>query len=248
MEAKDPSPTPRRPAVLALVRHAESQRNLLKRGNTFFVDDESRRDVRGVADPDVELTQEGRRQALETGRALRARFGGFDCVYHSGYRRTRETAELLLAAWTQEERRAVAVRHDLFIRERDAGYAFEMTTEEAERAFPWLSSYWRTAGTFFGQPPGGESLARVCERVHLFLDVLFRERAGQRVLVVSHAATLCAFRFLLERWTYEETTAHLHSEVSPNCGVTTYAFDPTPRRLVLQRLNEVLWSAPNLTV
>ncbi len=243
MEAKDPSPTPRHLALLVLVRHAESERNLLKGNQTFFADDQSRRDLRGIADPAVELTLEGRRQAVETGRALRAQFGSFDCVYHSGYRRTRETAELLLGAWAPEERRAIALQHDLFIRERDAGYAFEMTAEESERAFPWLAAYWRTAGSFFGQPPGGESLARVCERVHLFLDMIYRQRAGQRVLVVSHAATLGAFRFILERWTYEEATARLPADLSPNCGVTTYAFDPTRRCLALQRLNEVFWSA-----
>ena len=49
------------------------------------------------------------------------RFGAFDYVYHSGYRRTQETAEHLLAAYPQAERDAMRMRHHLFLRERDAG-------------------------------------------------------------------------------------------------------------------------------
>jgi probable phosphoglycerate mutase len=238
-------PTPKRPSLLALMRHGESQRNIAKGDRTYFPDSESRRSVRGIADPDVELTAEGRRQALLTGRGLRARFGSFDAVIHSGYRRTRETAQLLLQAWPPEELRGVEVRHDLFIRERDAGYAFEMTAEEAQRAFPWLAEYWRTTGSFFARPPGGESLAQVCERVYLFLDRLYRDRAGQRILVISHAATLRAFRFLLERWTYEEAAERFQAELSPNCGVTVYAFDAGAGELVLQELHSMYWaSAP----
>jgi len=233
-----------RPALLVLVRHAESERNVAKKGNAFFTDDEARRQVRGVADPDIALTDEGRRQARATGRALKAQLGGFDWVYHSGYRRTRETAEHLLEAWPEEERALIKVRPSLFIRERDAGYAYDMTTDEARAAFPWLQDYWQTTGSFLARPPGGESLAQVCERVYLFLNMLFRDRRGKRILVVSHAATLRAFRFLLERWTYEEAAERFHRETAPNCSVTTYTFDPLARRLVLGELNAVHWPAP----
>lgn len=37
-------------------------------------------------------------------------FGTFDYVYHSGYRRTQETAEHLLAAYTEEERKSMLRR------------------------------------------------------------------------------------------------------------------------------------------
>ena len=35
-----------RPSLLVLVRHAESARNVAKKGNRFFLDDESRRPYR----------------------------------------------------------------------------------------------------------------------------------------------------------------------------------------------------------
>ena len=87
-----------RPACLVLVRHAQSARNVAKKGNMFFLDDEMRKAVQGIADHHVPITDEGRPQAEVTGQALRAEFGAFDYVYHSGYRRTQETAEHLLAA------------------------------------------------------------------------------------------------------------------------------------------------------
>jgi hypothetical protein len=65
-----------------------------------------------------------------------------------------------------------------------------MTDAEASAAFPWLQDYWSTFGPFFARPPGGESLAQVCERVYAFLQKVARTMAGKRVLVVSHAGTM----------------------------------------------------------
>lgn len=231
-----------RPSLLVLVRHAESARNVAKKGNTFFLDDESRKAVQGIADHHVPITDEGRRQAELTGRALRADVGTFDFVYHSGYRRTQETAEHLLAAYTPGEREAMHVRHHLFLRERDAGWTYDMTTAEAEAAFPWLQGYWDTFGRFFARPPGGESLAEVAERVYLFLGMLFRDRPGKRILVVSHGGTLRVFRYLLERWTHDEFLERWESEPVANCAVTTYAYEAQAARLVLRGLNRIYWS------
>ena len=47
-----------RPSLLVLVRHAESARNVAKKGSRFFLDDESRKAVRGVADHHVPITDE----------------------------------------------------------------------------------------------------------------------------------------------------------------------------------------------
>src|SRR5262249_12315217 len=120
-----------RPSLLVLVRHGQSARNVAKKGNVFFVDDEARQSVRGTPDHKTPLTEDGQRQAERTGEALRARFGVFDYVYHSGYARTRETAEGILRAYPEGERRPIQVRSSPFIRERDSGYAYDMTTAEA---------------------------------------------------------------------------------------------------------------------
>src|SRR5687767_989135 len=148
-----------RPALLVLVRHAESARNQAKKGSVYFADDAARQVVRGTPDHLIELTEDGHKQALQTGVGIRERFGVFDYVYTSGYARTEQTAEGILAAYSEPERELMKVRMNLFIRERDPGFAYDMTRDEAETAFPWLHEYWQTFGGFMARPPGGESLA-----------------------------------------------------------------------------------------
>jgi len=230
-----------RPALLVLVRHGQSQRNVVKKRNHFYLDDESRKSVKGIPDHLIPLTEEGRRQASVTGQGLRETFGRFDYVFHSGYTRTIETAEHLLAAYPDEERARMIVKHHLFIRERDGGHTYDMTDAEAAAAFPWLQDYWSTFGPFFSRPPGGESLAQVCERVYAFLQKVARTMAGKRVLVVSHAGTLYCLRYVLEGWTYEEADRRFTTEPMPNCAVTSYRFDEGARRLELCDAAQVFW-------
>jgi broad specificity phosphatase PhoE len=229
------------PALLVFVRHAESARNVAKKGSVFFADDESRSAVRGIADYKVPLTDTGRRQAEATGRALRERFGRFDAVVHSGYRRTVETTLGILAAYDEGERAAMPMRHDVFVRERDAGHAFDMTTAQAAAAFPWLDDYWQSTGPFFARPPGGESVADVCERVERFLTALGDTHAGQRVLVVTHGVTLRAFRYLLEGWDYDTVALHLREHTPRNASVTVYEAEAGEGRLRLREFDTVYW-------
>src|SRR5829696_313064 len=108
-----------RPALLVIVRHAESARNQAKKGSVYFADDAARRVGRGTPDHLVELTADGHKQAAQTGLAIRQRFGVFDYVYTSGYARTEQTADGILAAYPPDERERMKVRMNLFIRERD---------------------------------------------------------------------------------------------------------------------------------
>lgn len=237
-----------RPHQLVLVRHAQSARNEIKAGNIYFADDEQRKPIQGIPDHDISLTARGIEQAKQTGHGIRAQFGNFDYVYHSGYKRTEDTSRFILEAYTPEERDGIKVRHNPFIRERDPGYAYDMTTEEAESAFPWLKEHWKTFGGFMARPPGGESLADVTNRVYTFLGMLFRDRVNQNVLVVTHGGTLRCFRFLLERWDYEQATTWKYEPRPENCGVTTYRFDEELGRLALQSYNEVFWREEALGV
>lgn len=58
---------PTRPNLLVLVRHGQSERNVARRGNTFFPDDESRQGLRGEPDQRTPLTDLGTRQARDAG-------------------------------------------------------------------------------------------------------------------------------------------------------------------------------------
>ena len=116
-----------------------------------------------------------------------------------------------------------------------------MTDAEAAVAFPWLQDYWNTFGPFFARPPGGESLAQVCERVYAFLQKIARTMAGRRVLVVTHGGTLWCFRYVLERWTYEEAEERFRTEAILNCSVTSYRYDDAVGRLALEGAGKVFW-------
>src|SRR5262249_9760592 len=231
-----------RPALLVLVRHGQSQRNVVKKRNRLDLADESRNSVRGVPDHLIELTDEGRRQSTVPGAALRDAYGPFDYLVHSGYARTVQTLEHMLEAYTADERARMPIRHHLFVRERDAGHAYDMTDAEAQAAFPWLADYWTTFGPFFARPPGGESLADVCERVYAFLQKLARTMARRRVLVVTHGGTIWCFRYVLERWTYAEAERRFTTESNPNCAVTSYRFSESSERLELSDRARCFWT------
>lgn len=230
-----------RPARLVVVRHAESMRNKAKKGKVYFADEEARRIIKGVPDHEIPLTDLGHTQSVMTGEALRELFPPFDYVYHSGYLRTVQTANGIMSAYPREAQKEMRVRMNLFIRERDPGYTYDMTREEAEAAFPWLEEIWQTFGGFFARPVGGESLAQVTERVYLFLNMLFRDRAGMNILVVTHGGTKRCIRFLLEHWGYDRGTSWPPGESPKNCGVTVYEYDEATKRLVLQDYNKVYW-------
>ena len=230
-----------RPLQLILIRHGESLRNKAKQGTIYFADEETREIVRGIPDHEITLTQEGIRQAKETGIYLRDHFDPPDYFYHSGYARTIQTLEEILKAFPAEIRCKIKVRMNAFIRERDPGHTYDMTAKDVERAFPWLESYWRTFGGFFARPPGGESLADVSQRVYTFLNTLFRDRFGKRIWVSLHGGTLRAFRFLLEHWTYEQALRWPDDQSPKNCGITVYSFCQREGRLILGEYNTVGW-------
>lgn len=221
--------------LLVLVRHAESQRNAVKEGLLFFPDEAARAGLRGVGNHKIAITERGWKQAEATGTGLREAFLAFDAVYHSGYRRTVETTEGILRAFEDHPK----ARKNMFLRERDAGYAYDMTTAEADAAFPWLREYWRTAGAFYAVPPGGESVAHVCERTQLFLNEVQQEQ-HRKVLVVSHGITIRAFRHLIEGWAddFEERFA---ATAPKNCAVTWYQ-KSSDGRLQLGGENQIYWS------
>jgi broad specificity phosphatase PhoE len=230
-----------RPARLVVIRHGESLRNLAKKGETYFADDAARRRIQGIPDHKIALTEEGHRQARATGVVLREMFPPPDYLYHSGYLRTLQTAEDVLEAYSEEERSSIQVRMNEFLRERDPGYTYDMTTEEAEAAFPWLNEYWNTFGSFLSRPPGGESIADVTARVYTVLNMLFRDRAGMNIFLVTHGGTIRAIRYLLEHHTYDWASKWPKGERPGNCGITVYEFDPDAGRLMLRVQNLVVW-------
>jgi broad specificity phosphatase PhoE len=227
-------------ARLVLIRHALSAQNDTKNGSVFHTE-ESRKKVEGIPDHDIALQPEGHRQALVTGERVRERFGVPDLIVHSGYLRTIETMNGILHAYSPAERACITIEEDLLIRERHAGYTYHMTSEEAERHFPYLQPYWDLKGGFVATPPGGESLEDAVTRIAFFLEILRREHRGKKVFVITHGGMMRCFRHRLEKWTYARARAWKPGEEPKNCGVTWYEYDAHERRLVLREYNTVYW-------
>jgi len=228
-----------RPTTLVLIRHAESARNKVKKGNVYFPDEESRAGLRGIPDHLIRLTDHGYIQASQAGPELKKLVGVPDYIYHSGYMRTVQTMNGILEAYSSKELGKIRIRSNPFIRERDPGHAYDMTDAEVKKHFPYLAEYWKTFGCFFARPPGGESLADVCKRVYLFLNMLFRDRSGKTIVVVTHCGTIRCFRFLLEHWDYKRALSWPDGKSPKNCGMTIYRYDKTETRLVLKEYDRV---------
>ncbi|HYE22783.1 MAG TPA: phosphoglycerate mutase family protein [Verrucomicrobiae bacterium] len=231
-----------RPKLLVLVRHAESERNQLKKSNSYLPDDESAAIIRGVPDHLVPITDRGARQARTIGPHLRQHYGIFDVVYHSGYLRTKQTMDAALEAYTPEELSQMKIRESHLVRERFPGYAYNMTDAEVERNFPYIKEHWERYGPFYGVPPGGKSQCDVCGDVYTFIGLLRRVRAGKNVCVFTHGGTIRAFRYNLERWNATKYMELYMADPPENCGVTAYRLNEDTGNLDLTVYNQVFWS------
>ncbi len=212
------------PALLVIVRHAQSLRNALRKASkttVFWKSDEERKAIMHIPDHCIPLTKLGNTQAKEAGVVLKNQFGIFDHIYHSGYMRTKETLEGICTAYTEDERANMVIQANGLIREREPGYAYNMTEAEADIAFPYLKEHWAINGSLFARPPGGENLWDIALRVQIFLNELEKTAPNGKVLIVTHGNTIHALRMLLEHWSYERMEAELKRN-PPNASITFY--------------------------
>lgn len=223
-----------RPEILVLVRHGKSLSNEIKGRNIYLPDGEVAELLQDIPDQEIPLVEEGIKQAREAGILIREKFGIFDIVYHSNYLRTIQTQEEILRAYNKKEIAKMKLRDDATLRERDPGYHYFMTAEEVDSLFPKYRAYWKAFGYFYARPPGGESQADVCDRVHRFIgEHLFRIRVGKKVLIVTHGGTIRAFRYNLEKWDANRYEKEAKTPL-PNCGLIIYKFNPKTKRLELE--------------
>ena len=227
------------PQVIWIVRHGQSAGNVARdaaEAAGAAIIDLAHRDV------DVPLSALGERQAT----ALGEWFGRMPpeerptVVICSPYVRARETARLIARAATlDEDAEPVA---DERLREKEFGILDRLTVHGIRAKYPELAEQRSHVGKFYFRPPGGESWCDVILRLRGVLDMITREYRGERVLIVAHQVTVSCFRYLLERMDEHQILGIDRMGDVPNCGVTSYEFDPARGRrgkLVLQVTNFV---------
>jgi 2,3-bisphosphoglycerate-dependent phosphoglycerate mutase len=168
--------------LLVLIRHGQSEWNLQ---NLF------------TGWRDVDLTDQGVKEAREAGRKLKAQGLAFDVAYTSALKRAQRTLDLVLQEMGIS---AIPVFEDQALNERDYGDLSGLNKDDArkkwgeEQVHVWRRSY-------DVAPPGGESLKDTLARAlpYYMMEILPRVLRGERVLVVAHGNSLRALVMVLDR-------------------------------------------------
>ncbi len=157
---------------ISLIRHGETTWNRAGRWQ-------------GHADPD--LTEEGHAQsdALAAALALEHARTPWHRLFSSDLLRARRTAECLA------DRLGLPLEVDRRLRELDVGrWAGQTRVEIEAREAELLAAFER--GEPGVRPGGGESRIEIRERSHAFLCEVAVQRAGERILVVTHLGVIRA--------------------------------------------------------
>lgn len=210
---------------LAMARHGESIGNAAWRAAESADQDEIEIDLR---DPDVPLSETGRRQAKALGRRLAAMPPGErpTAVISSPYVRAAETARIAVA-----EIGDPPIHYDERLRDREAGVLYALTWRGIAARFPEEAARKQQTGKFYYRPPGGESWADVALRLRGALSDIERDHPDGRVLVFAHDAVVVLARYIVERLT-ERELLEIERTLVANGSLTTWAREDDDLRLV----------------
>lgn len=187
---------PAMPARLVLVRHGESEANIINRAIKKGKIQNYPPGFSDIPDREVRLSKLGVEQALKTGPWLRAQYPeGFHAIYVSDHTRAKETAALVCksAGWDH-----LRIRIDPLLGERNWG---RFAHEDRERRDEIMRN--RKRDPLHNPMPHGETLLSTRLRSRDMLERCAREFAAQRVLVFSHGEYIEAI------WS---EIAHMNSE------------------------------------
>jgi len=177
-------------ATLVLVRHGQSQWNLENRFTGWV---------------DVPLTEAGRTEAADAGKAIQAAGVRFDVAYTSVLVRATETLRIILSLLGQQE---IPIIQDKALNERHYGQLQGLNKEETRKKFgDEQLKIWRRS--YDVAPPGGESLKDTAARTIPFFEsrILADLKAGKNVLVSAHGNSLRSIVMHLEHLTKEQVLA-----------------------------------------
>jgi broad specificity phosphatase PhoE len=213
------------PQTLWLIRHGQSAGNVARdiaESGGLPVIDLAWRDI------DVPLSDLGIEQATAVGDW----FGRLpddarpEIILCSPYVRARETARLLAESAGLGPDQGVRLRIDERLREKEFGILDRLTRFGIQQKHPELDEQRGHVGKFYFRPPGGESWCDVILRLRSLLEMMTREYAGQRVLVVGHQVIVNCMRYLLEHMDEHRILDIDRQGDVPNCAVTSYRARP----------------------
>lgn len=205
---------------LILVRHGESTGNVARERALADGAEVIAIDQR---DPDVPLSELGRRQAEAFGRWLADLPPGRQPqqTWSSTYVRARQTTELALA----QTDLGPDYRQDERLRDRELGILDLLTATGIRHRFPEEAERRRWLGKLYYRPPGGESWADVVLRLRSFLRDLDRPGGPERALLVCHDAVILLTRYICESFDEDELFRVSASGSIRNASVTVLRRD-----------------------
>lgn len=223
------------PRLLVLVRHAESE------GNVLSVDD---RAAFEKSTKDYALTERGREQAKITGQYLRDKYGPFDTYYTSYYERAKETMRIMYPG--------AKVYEDPRLREGERGIWHMMTRAEVERTYPNELIRKERDGLYHYRPYGGENWPDMELRIHSFLGTLARDYGdNDSVLIVVHGHWLILFQRLIHHFSIQEAVDRYRGKIADNASVTVYGISPRRHLTLVEKECCTPWlerSSPALAI
>ena len=206
------------PSILWVVRHGQSAGNVARdtaEAAGLETIDLAWRDI------DVPLSDLGTAQSV----ALGEWFGRQpvdaqpQVILCSPYVRAQQTAQLVAQHSRLEH---VTLRLDERLREKEFGILDRLTRFGIQQQHAKLHEQRTHVGKFYFRPPGGESWCDVILRLRSLQEMVTREYAGQRVLVVAHQVIVNCMRYLIEHMTEQEILDIDRQGDVPNCAVTIY--------------------------
>lgn len=233
------------PSLVVHMRHPESVAGRLKKKNIPSFD------VGYFSDKDVPLTVQGYAQAIKTGEALRDRFGMFDRMYYSTYRRSKQTMVAVRQAYPLELREEdladgpyiQCIEHPL-LDERNEGKLYGKNESQKWSLFPIVAALAELFGEIEIPFPDGDNFLHVFDNIDRFAEKELSRCAGEKIFISGHFGS--NFGFLRryggangERLSNQEVLRLMAAE-PPYGSITVYEAAHKGRTLVLKEKDVVL--------
>ena len=177
---------------LVLLRHGQSQWNLENRFTGW---------------KDIELSENGILEAKESGRLIKEKKIPIDIVYSSGLKRAIDTAIIAMKEANYDHlfnNGDLIIIKNIAVNERDYGDLTGLNKKEtAEKYGKEQVHIWRRS--YDVNPPGGESLKNVVERVKPYFENTMKKDLENRknILLSAHGNSLRALFLILNFYTAE---------------------------------------------